>query len=378
MTRMATGVLATWILAGVAGCDVRAGSNYEGESLLSLRGSVSVAADGGVETLVPALAFPDRGGAVHLVDVEATGTFPAAFKLDVLVPPPAEAMIEAERGGETILLDAPPLAIGYVTAVGPDHPDTLSFSTIEWTEFSHCASGAELASILTLPPNQLEEWRALPRVCAEEKFVRSPPEGPVLYHSVKRCEESYLQCEVVFEEGNARYATREGVADPLSSFAGFSTNYLILYLTAAAPAGTVLAHNLGGNHALEAGYHLFASMDWTDAEREQNARCVGAAESEVLDQYNRAHDTSYERYDLLLWYIDRAEEDALAAAPIGRTGELAESTARVQLGIDKARAQVAMGCYVTKTRFERVDRPGQAEISIQIGQTTTAPTIYSP
>src|SRR5687768_12932682 len=80
-----------------AGCDAQAGTDYRGESLLSVTGSVAIENQDPPDDLIPALAFDTRKGDRFLIeDVEVSGEFPARFSFDVFEPPPKEALIGPE------------------------------------------------------------------------------------------------------------------------------------------------------------------------------------------------------------------------------------------------------------------------------------------
>ena len=118
------GALATLALLG---CDSQVDSNYQGESLLRINGSVVIPEQFRDQQLVLALVFPaisdrqreilanDRRAIMadheRILDVAVQGSFPSGFTLDVFDPAPPEAM------GQVFSTD-PPHAMGFVVPGG--------------------------------------------------------------------------------------------------------------------------------------------------------------------------------------------------------------------------------------------------------------------
>lgn len=115
-----------WLpLAVLPGCGSVAATDYLGEAMLSLSGSVVVDNPQAPSELVPVLAFerPGAGGRASgyaLSDVEYRGDFPARFELGVYEPPPLDAMYAAEDGAGLAY------AWGRIGAVAPVHPELLT------------------------------------------------------------------------------------------------------------------------------------------------------------------------------------------------------------------------------------------------------------
>jgi hypothetical protein len=103
-------------------CDLQASPEFRGQSLLTVRGSVTIAEDHTRGELVPALAFVNREtGEVHVLDVAVQGEFPSDFRIDVFTPPSPETLTQQTDFGD----DEPRIALGYITAVTEDHPALL-------------------------------------------------------------------------------------------------------------------------------------------------------------------------------------------------------------------------------------------------------------
>lgn len=105
---------------GVAtlGCDSQVGPEFEGESQFSLGGELVLGEDS--RDLVPALAFwLPKTNEFAIVDVEVSGSFPANFRIDVLAPPPAGALLDV-RGVKA--------APARLVVVPKDHPATYPYA----------------------------------------------------------------------------------------------------------------------------------------------------------------------------------------------------------------------------------------------------------
>jgi hypothetical protein len=143
MTRHASFHMSDWNGFGLSvallalGCGTQVSSGYVGEALLELRGSVVVDNPAAPLDLVPVLAFErPREGALSntrlIEDVVHRGSFPARFELNVLAPPPAEAMqaFTAAGGGHVSY------AWAQIGAVAPEHPRVLAQTNTR--ESSYC------------------------------------------------------------------------------------------------------------------------------------------------------------------------------------------------------------------------------------------------
>lgn len=97
----------------LAGCQAEVGTDYRGEALLSLKGSV-VLDDQSMADQVPVLAFYSQSG-FALLDVHVEGEFPSRFNLEVFEPPPQAAMTDPETGTVS----------GFLTVVPKDHPSLV-------------------------------------------------------------------------------------------------------------------------------------------------------------------------------------------------------------------------------------------------------------
>jgi hypothetical protein len=111
------------ILLGALACSAQAGTDYRGESIFGIQGSV-VVRDGADTNLVPTLAFFSPGG-LRIVDGVVAGQFPSKFSFDVTDPPPDDAVVPMQYGpGRT-----GSIALGSLVMLRPDHADTIPYLT---------------------------------------------------------------------------------------------------------------------------------------------------------------------------------------------------------------------------------------------------------
>lgn len=123
--------------AAGTGCGTQVATDYLGEPLLTLSGSVIVDNPEAPRDLVPVLAFerPRDGAASNaymLQEVEHTGEFPSRFRLGVFEPPPAAALFDVATAGGARLR----YAWAQIAAVAPEHPAVMAQTNLE--ESSYC------------------------------------------------------------------------------------------------------------------------------------------------------------------------------------------------------------------------------------------------
>ena len=136
---MARKRLGGWIanLLGLAsgfGCQAQVGEDYEGEPLLSLRGSVLLSEEQVDADLEPRLMYIGRDGEAVLSRGELSGDFPAKFRYDVTEPPP-ESAIHAVRSDYGY---AGRMAEGWLVLVPPDYPTRLPYATQTESTIDSC------------------------------------------------------------------------------------------------------------------------------------------------------------------------------------------------------------------------------------------------
>jgi len=274
------GLTALSLLITVSACERQVGTDYQGESLLRIEGSVTIPQEFATTELVPVIAFVARGHQ-RIIDVGVTGQFPANFTLDVFELPPAETIRESYPGG-------PALAEGYVAAAPPDHPDAISRAVggvgnptspdVLPLELRTCLfTGACDANCVYSP-----EAEACNPLCYEGSTW--PPSDPAICHlQVLECHYSDPNpdaCAFVSASGN-----------PSVEIAGFSKNVRILYLPEAVPADSLLSFDYSMAGApISAGYHLQMENPTPPS---TDPTCSGPVPWEMaLDRYNAAHGTS--------------------------------------------------------------------------------------
>jgi hypothetical protein len=128
---------AALLSAAGTGCGTQASTDYLGESLLTLSGSVIVDNPEAPRDLVPVLAFEKpREGALSnsylLQDVEHTGAFPSRFRLGVFEPPPEAALFDVTTASGAQLR----YAWARIAAVAPAHPAVMAQTSL--SESSYC------------------------------------------------------------------------------------------------------------------------------------------------------------------------------------------------------------------------------------------------
>jgi hypothetical protein len=279
------GLLAAAPALVLGACDAQHTSDYRGEALLSLRGSVEIADDNHVKgKLVPAIAFVTHGD-VHIVDVDVHGEFPADFTLDVYEPPPDGIVTEEfEYPGE------PEVAAGYITAVAVDHP-----SIVPLVQGVGSSGGPCVSQTSTLEDDAgIADGggRNAPEPCPVSKSWCRAGDQDDCYTETANCPNfntPFDQCEVTAKSGDP--ALRGEIWD---LFAGLSENYVIAYLRGDAAKRSVVAHELGGGKTgLSAGYHLIELSRESDADDEARTACENHARELAIDRYNEAHGTDY-------------------------------------------------------------------------------------
>lgn len=285
-------------------CSSQAGPDYQGESLMTIHGKVTIENPAAPSSLVPVLTFPsyvtDDGGLLptfSVMDVDVRGDFPSNFTLDVFQPPPEEAR-------------SPWLSFGFIAAMPPDHPKKL-VQVRKYDELikSGCLGG--------------DDGGLVGGKCEREYMRCEPSNAPQIvdettghcYHDVYSCDPEFTHCVHDHGYGDPNYA--KGL---WQNFAGLSRNYMVLYVAMATPttgAGVnsgVLLYEwaLNGGKPLEPGYHLLRLGTLSGDEAGSNAACLAAAKAEATARYNDAHGTSW-TFDGLDPQPDRAalEEENL-------------------------------------------------------------------
>jgi hypothetical protein len=271
----------------LGGCDARVDDRYRGEPLLKITGSLTIDNPLAAGDLVPALAFMDRSATLHILDVDTQGQFPASFSLSVMSPPPA-AGVQAFAG-------LPGVAIGYLTALPAQHASTLQFpqEVDGMGAFTWCERPGNDSCF-----RRIEQCTAGTDEC---------------YRELARCRGmavdgvTQLICDEILEQsGDPK------IARPWESFAGLSTNHLVLYVAGDAPAGSARAYAkseelLGfymasafGREPIPAGYHVIRTRPRSEAELAALEPCYEAGEADALAHANAQNGTSFTSYDELV------------------------------------------------------------------------------
>jgi hypothetical protein len=238
-------------LAALSGC---AGDQHEPEPLLSFHATVIASAWPLSPALVPALTFTpfvtNWGHSEFIVSGEHDGSLLSKFSLRIYEDPPAAALSVMTKG-------EPAMAIGGITAVSPDHPSRLDWTSDEAGHTQVCADDGECG----VPSND---------AC-----------------------------------GSAAAPSCLGTVVPGKNWGnhGVAGSYVALYLSEPAPAGSVYSQFFAQGRALAAGYNLlryvrvFDSLD-ADA-RSAYYDCQDRATKSALDEFNADHGTNYTDHSMI-------------------------------------------------------------------------------
>lgn len=341
--RRGVAALGLWLACAAVGCDDQVSPFYRGESLFTLSGNVEITGQHAQGELVPALAFMGSDKAqVQILEVDVQGSFPSDFRLDVYDPPPAEGFATLD-GGERI-------AFGYVTAVPKQHK-----SVIELPDESSITIGATCTAC-DQPSQSTESW------CTHG-------ENPRCYTEHRVCPAGDLDspdCQIT-SEGDV------SLKEPWRNFAGFSQNYVIIYLEQAAKAGTWLSEVIGGGVTLTRGYHLLHLLPPPTREAyDQREACVGQADTMVATAYNAEHGTNFTPSEVegnCEFHLCDANDISCDAHTIGLCALPDAEHERVfgELTHLKEAKTIELGCVKLARSFELVADPKHASISVVIG-----------
>jgi hypothetical protein len=268
---------------GLCACGDQASTAYQGEPLFSMNGRVELnLTRQNADELQPALAFLGMESELRFLDVSMSGEFPSDFTLDVFDRPPQDAFVLSEV---LAALDAPRMAVARFTVLPPDHPDVL------WVE--EISEGGGCLGPDCDPGN---EWSAeTTRWCTTR--------GEEADH----CFAETVTCPSVDAADECEMTT---AGDPSLRVEEVSLNYLLMYVDAAAPRGSVPAYLAGAReHGLSAGYHLLAVEQQTEAQIAEGELCENDAEHLALERYNTEHGTDITLDELR--ELEEAELDRL-------------------------------------------------------------------
>lgn len=327
----------------LSGCEAQVGPEYAGEPLMSVRGQVVLAGDNPAD-VTPVIAFNTATG-YATVNAEVSGEFPAEFRIDVVEPPPADALYDLPDGPGQI-------ALGILALASRDHSDRIPrFSRSQedvcdedglncTREVQKCvAEGGCITRTLTCTTELCpvvyasgdarvaEDVHATPTVQRVESlgdvaFATQESCNASLgcYRTIRRCDllsagphstvwtsGSLDRCELVSETSDSDVVLR----DLLEHVA---IGYAVVYLTH--------AQELSSYGRLARGYHLFQALEVDEADRIAGVNCELDARIMAVDAYNEANGTDYLPYD--------HDGDAVEAEIAARTAELAASCPPVE------------------------------------------------
>jgi len=343
------------LLSVLAGCDAQAGVDYVGQPLLHMTGSVELADSRPEGTLVPALAFenPERGE-LHFVDVAVSGEFPAQFSVDVFERPPEATL----RVASPYFPDEPKVATGYITAVVEDHPASLRL-------------GVQQDASIDIYPNQRVETESW---CTAD--------GAECYTEVSTCPS---------DSSDSGDCTVERTGDPtlaqdaFEKFAGYSENYVVVYVSEALAADSFGAHYAEEPDGLPVGYHLFELSPLSEDEAAEQSDCWEEAATLASERYDAAHDTDYSAEELenpgatcttslpcLPPEAGRTCDPSVPPPPDPPCRELPAEARDEFLGLHE-HAKVELDCRVGFGKVRRVLDPAHESIAVRIGARRAEP-----
>jgi hypothetical protein len=238
----------------------------------------------------------------------------------------------------------PRVALGYITAVTEEHPETFSFES----------AGGNLAPTSSSGISTMQAW------CADEEQTN--------------CYTETLVCPTPDTPPEDCVVERSGdpsIKEPMwRFFAGFSQNYVVAYLKDPAPAGSGTAAVLGEPDGFDRGYQLLKVREYDEAIQQRSHDCVARSEARALEHYNHAHDTTFatDQIDVARCGLGPAcipddpscEEivkPAVCELASDEQDELIE-----ELRVGALRAQLDLGCLVSQ--FEPVGNAARISISI--------------
>jgi hypothetical protein len=283
-------------LAALLACDRQTDSSYQGDSLLTIRGSLAVPKEFEGVDLVPVLVFwsgePSDTGSDYaypyqeIINVNVKGEFPSKFTLDVFDPPLPDAYFELEEYRNP---REPPVAWGRISAMARSHPAALIRE-----QFSHT--------------NCVHEYVFCPFDGNQRTLSAKDFESEVCYWQKIDCtdyesEETSDYCP----NKNGDYCCKDtptlnectlldSAGDSSLAFVGYSLNILVTYFPEPVPADTVSAYIFNRGKPISAGYHLYRvnQQDPNDPYiLGKTPECLTQAKTEALNRYNEEHGTDF-------------------------------------------------------------------------------------
>jgi len=235
---------------GAAACGQQSGRDYQGESLFTLRGTVTVPKELAGEDLVPVLTFnlqppPEGGYSLEIVDVAVEGSFPSNFRLDIYEPPP-EVTLHYRDG-------LPHFAVAHLSAMPRSHPSRLTSVVLR------------------------EGDLAVERLCTVDESR--------CFEKKTRCVGEYAEeCSVVSTSGDTGLLS-----------AGYSADTAIAYAPEPIEADSAIAFQFNWGDAIPAGYQLFHETNvvvTSDGPPDLEA-CLAEAAEKANEDYNATHGTNH-------------------------------------------------------------------------------------
>jgi hypothetical protein len=302
-------------------CDQQASTDYRGEPLLSVSGSIHLTRSRVEGALVPAIAFENDASELHFLDVEVAGEFPSTFTFHVYEPPPEAAFLDAE---------GPRRAVGYITALAMDHAGSVQ-TGVHTPGIARCGSREDTC-------------RARDSWCTNN--------GEDCYYETTVCEHASSPTPDCTTEISGSEELRQTV---FSQFEGLAFSHQVLYLDEPAEPDSEYAIHVGQPEGLSPGYHLFRVGTNVPTPEQQIAAfeaCERAIRERAVEIYNDKLGTE-------LTYEDVYESEDIDEETLQAVRELED-----QAGLEAA-------CVPATEVLERIDEPLSDTISVVIGPELT-------
>jgi hypothetical protein len=303
-----------FILALGTGCDAQVGEGYEGEPLLSLKGTVVLRDAEAREDMVPTLVpfFPyENEYTFPVIDGEVTGDFPAKFRFDVMTPPPERSILPMHDYSGKLLGHGTIASLAMLPRnhsgllAGESHelcPDTEATciensyacvgercrtTTYECVREDPCESLGSVGN--AVDGQELGPMEAV--ISGDTLYLAqtSCTRGGECLSELKSCRlgpASSLNPSFDLPVKNCTQVADMGDPTVVStrSYQSFARNFIVFY--------AVEGYEFDG-HRLKSGYNLIEILPMTPEIFQQRMLCRTSAPFEAVTDYNQTHGTTF-------------------------------------------------------------------------------------
>jgi hypothetical protein len=261
----------------LSACDSQAATEYRGEPLFTLQGSIDLNDTAPTEPLVPALHFqPALLDDWAIIDVDYTGDFPAQFTINIHEPPPPERM-QPIYGSE-----GPLGARAFLVLAPRDHLATVAYPWRSGPLGGDSCLPSEACEIVWQWCRSSDDCRVETYHCDSHQSWLAAGVG------------DFRGCTLTHAEGDPTLSV-----NLWSQVWGVVGGYTLVYLEREAMV-SVTASPLGDHELRSAGYSLLKTTPRAETEDERITREACEEDAAVLaaDRYNALHDTAFTAYQL--------------------------------------------------------------------------------